>query len=152
MTEIKSQKKSKTKNKPENYSLSLTLNRKVLLGFVGAAAVLAIGATVLVQVVPTKLEGAYAQCAKASLAFSNHSALDEDGKGWFLDGLGDESSGLWASDLSCAITNVGVPESVISRKNSTTALKGKQEATYDGITVRWSYHPSNGLDLSFEIE
>lgn len=151
MTEGKS-KKSTKRVKSGNESVSFSVNRKVAYIATGVVGVVAIGATVFVLAVPTKLEAAYAQCAKASPAFSTHSALDQDGKGWFLDGSGDESSGLWASDLSCAITNVGVPESVISRMNSTTALMGQQEATFDGITVRWSYHPSNGLDMSFEMD
>jgi hypothetical protein len=150
--ENKSRKKSKTENKRANSSFSLTLNRKVLLGFVGVAAVLAIGVTVLVLVVPTKLEAAYSQCAKSAPDFATHSALDEDGNGWFLDGKGEDSPGLGMPDLACAIQNVAVPDSVVSRMQSTTALMGQQEATFDGITVRWSYHPSNGLDMSFEMD
>ena len=152
MTDNKSQKKIKTKEKAANSSVSLTLNRKVLLGFLGITAVLAIGVTVLVLVVPTKLEAAYSQCAKAAPDFATHSALDEDGNGWFLDGKGEESPGLGMPDLACAIQNVAVPDSVVSRMQSTTALMGQQEATFDGITVRWSYHPSNGLDMSFEMD
>jgi len=151
MTESKS-KRSTKRVKSANESVSFSINRKVAMIASGVVGVVAIGATVFVIAVPTKLEAAYGQCAKASPAFSTHSALDEDGKGWFLDGSGDESSGLWASDLSCAITNVGVPDSVISRMNSTTALMGQQEATFDGITVRWTYHPNNGLDMSFEMD
>jgi hypothetical protein len=152
VSENKSRKKSKTENKRANSSFSLTLNRKVVLGFVGVSAVLAIGVTVLLLVVPTKLEAAYSQCVKASPDFATHSALDEDGKGWFLDGKGEESPGLGIPDLACAIQNVVVPESVVSRMQSTTALMGQQEASFDGITVRWTYHPSNGLDMSFEID
>jgi len=146
-------KKSSKKAKSATESVSFSINRKVVIGVFGVmAAAAAIGAAVFAIAAPTKLEVAYSQCAKAAPDFASHSALDEDGKGWFLDGKGEESPGLGMPDLACAIQNVAVPDSVVSRMESTTALMGQQEATFDGITVRWSYHPSNGLDLSFEIE
>jgi hypothetical protein len=112
----------------------------------------AIVIAVLVVVIPTKLESAHAECVDANPRFADYSSLDDDGKGLFLDGAGDKSVGLVVSDLACVITKVGVPESVMSRMDTTTALMGQQEATFDGITVRWSYHPSNGLDMSFEMD
>jgi len=145
-------KKSTKKGKSANESLSFTLNKKVVTGVVGAVAAVALGYTVLVVAVPTKLESSHAKCVEENPRFADYSALDEDGRGLFLDGAGDESVGLVISDLSCAIMSVGVPDSVVSRMDSTTSLMGQQEATFDGITVRWSYHPNNGLDLSFEID
>jgi hypothetical protein len=145
-------KKSTKKNKSSNESVSFSINRKVIVGAVGVISAVAIGAAVLVFAVPTKLESAHAKCVEENPRFADYSALDDDGRGLFLDGAGDESLGLVISDLSCAITSVGVPDSVVSRMDSTTSLMGQQEATFDGITVRWSYHPNNGLDLSFEID
>ena len=145
-------KKSKTKSESENYSFSFSLSRKLLFSILGLVSILAIGATAIFLALPTKLESAHSQCVDSNPRFADYSALDEDGKGLFIDGAGDKSVGLVASDLACVITNVGVPESVISRMNTTTALMGQQEATFDGITVRWSYHPSNGLDMSFEMD
>ena len=145
-------KKITKKSKSATESVSFSINRKVVIGVFGVMAAAAIGAAVFAIAAPTKLEAAYSQCAKAAPDFATHSALDEDGKGWFLDGKGEESPGLGMPDLACAIQNVAVPDSVVSRMQTTTALMGQQEATFDGITVRWSYHPSNGLDMSFEIE
>jgi hypothetical protein len=147
-----SDKRSTAKDKSSNGSISFSLNRKVLFGVLGAASVLAIGITVFALGVPTKLESAHVQCVGENPRFAKYSALDDDGKGLFVDGAGDKSVGLIASDLACVITTVGVPDSVISRMNTTTALMGQQEATFDGITVRWSYHPNNGLDMSFEMD
>lgn len=147
-----SSKKKPKKGKAGSESLSFSINRKVIIGAVGVLAAVAVTATVLVLVVPTKLETAHAQCVSENPRFADYSALDDDGKGLFLDGAGDKSVGLVISDLACAIKGVGVPDSVISRMDSTTSLMGQQESTFDGITVRWSYHPSNGLDLSFEID
>jgi hypothetical protein len=145
-------KKSTKKSKSTNESLSFSVNKKVVTGVVGVIGAVAVGLMVLVFAVPTKLESAHAKCVEENPRFGDYSAIDEDGRGLFLDGAGDESAGLQMSDLSCAITSVGVPDSVISRMQSTTSLMGQQEGTFDGITVRWSYHPNNGLDLSFEID
>ena len=151
MSENKTKKTTK-KAKAANESLSFTINKKVVTIVAGVITAVAVGFTVLVVAVPTKLESSYAKCVEENPRFADHSSLDEDGRGLFLDGAGDESAGLVISDLSCAIMSVGVPDSVISRMDSTTSLMGQQEATFDGITVRWSYHPNNGLDLSFEID
>lgn len=140
------------KKQTKSDSVSFSLNRKVLLILAGTVAVIAVGATALFVLVPTKLESAHALCVEANPRFADFSALDGDGKGLFVDGAGDESLGLIVSDLSCIISNVGVPDSIVSRMNTTTALMGQQEATFDGITVRWTYHPNNGLDMSFEID
>jgi ABC-type dipeptide/oligopeptide/nickel transport system ATPase component len=145
-------KKSTKKSKSATDSVSFSINRKIVFGVVGVIGAVAVGATVLAFAVPTKLESAHAQCVNENPRFADYSALDDDGKGLFLDGAGDESLGLVISDLSCAINSVGVPDSVVSRLSTTTALMGQQEATFDGITVRWSYHPNNGLDMSFEID
>ena len=145
-------KKSTKKLKSTSESISFTINKKMVTIVVGAIAAVAVGFTVLVVAVPTKLESSYAKCVEENPRFADYSSLDEDGRGLFLDGAGDESVGLVISDLSCAIMSVGVPDSVISRMDSTTSLMGQQEATFDGITVRWSYHPNNGLDISFEID
>lgn len=144
--------KSAKKTKSSNEVVSLSINKKVIGIVFGVVAAAAIGATVFAITAPTKLEAAYAQCAPASPNFITHSALDEDGKGWFLDGEGEESSGLGVSELACAIQYAAVPDSVISRMDTTTALMGQQEASFDGVTVRWTYHPDNGLDMSFEMD
>lgn len=143
---------SKTKKKSNGSSASFSINRKVLLSALGVITVLGIGAAVFALVVPTKLESTHAQCVGENPRFAEFSALDDDGKGLFVDGAGDKSVGLVISDLACVIKNVEVPDSVISRMDNTTALMGQQEATFDGITLRWSYHPNNGLDMSFEMD
>lgn len=145
--------KKRTRNtKSSNDSFTLTLNKKVVTGVVGVIAAVAIGFTVIEVAVPTKLESAYASCKSELPLFEFYSTLDPDGKALYLDGAGEESKGLQIEELTCAIIEVGVPESVISRMNGTTALMGQQEATFNGITARWFYHPSNGLDISFEID
>lgn len=150
MSESSKARESSDKKDSKNINISFSMKKRhLLIGGIGLAtvAVLTFGFSVLI---PTKLESAYASCKSESRLFEFYSTLDPDGKALYLDGAGEESKGLLTEDLSCAISEVGVPESVISRMNGTTALMGQQEATFNGITARWFYHPSNGLDISFE--
>ena len=45
---------------------------------------------------------------------------------------------------------LGLPNSVTSSMNQTNALQGKQSKTYGIIEVSWSYHPDNGLEVTYE--
>lgn len=42
-----------------------------------------------------------------------------------------------------------VPDSVLSRMDATSSLMGVQEASFGGVTASWTYHPPNGLDVTF---
>jgi hypothetical protein len=44
------------------------------------------------------------------------------------------------------------PDSVFSRMESTNSLQGPQETEFDGLVMRWTYHPDNGLDIIIEDE
>ena len=45
---------------------------------------------------------------------------------------------------------LGLPDSLLSSMNSTTALQGKQSKTYGIIEVTWTYHPDKGLEVIYE--
>lgn len=45
---------------------------------------------------------------------------------------------------------LGLPESLIEKMGQTRALDGRQTETYDKITVSWTYHPDNGLEVMYE--
>lgn len=132
-------------------TISLKLNKKILL-VVGGVLIAGVAAFISINMlIPTPLESAYSTCNDGSDRFTQFASLDEDGRGLFLDGGGDESVALNIDDLSCVITALETPSSVLSRMNSTTSLMGLQEATWEGITASWTYHPSNGLDISYEL-
>lgn len=78
----------------------------------------------------------------------NSPHVDVDEAGLFVDGEGDESAGAGIEDLVCLLVALEVPDSVISRMDSTTSLMGVQEASFRGLDLSWTYHPSNGLDFS----
>lgn len=52
--------------------------------------------------------------------------------------------------LVCVLAAVKTPDAVINRMAHTNALAGQQEASWDGYTAHWTYHPDNGLDLILE--
>lgn len=79
-------------------------------------------------------------------------ALDNDGKGLYLDGMGDESDGLSYEEISCVLFALDVPQSVVSRMDNTNSLMGQQEASWSKIRALWTYHPNSGFDVSLEIE
>ena len=63
-------------------------------------------------------------------------------------------TGYFYDDAFKAIENVnkelGLPDSVIKNMESTRALDGRQTYTSGNITVSWSFHPNNGLEVLFE--
>lgn len=44
-----------------------------------------------------------------------------------------------------------LPDSLLSRMDTTRAIDGTQTATYGDITVTWNYHPDNGLNIIYEL-
>jgi hypothetical protein len=48
---------------------------------------------------------------------------------------------------ACVIEDLGVPESIRAQMDRTTALQGVQEASHDGMSFSWSYHPDNGVNM-----
>ena len=53
------------------------------------------------------------------------------------------------SDLDCALSVLKAPSFVTSQINSTRALDGVQKATWGKISAFWTYHPDNGVNISF---
>ena len=46
----------------------------------------------------------------------------------------------------------GLPDSVYTRMGNTTAMQGVQTATAGNLTVTWSYHPKNGMEIVYSID
>lgn len=53
------------------------------------------------------------------------------------------------SDLVCALGVMKTPSFVTSQINSTRALDGIQKATWGKISAFWTYHPDNGVNITF---
>lgn len=116
-----------------------------LAGLLGAIAL-------LVSSGPTVLEQAYEECVGDDL-FTFGISIDDDGRGMFLDMEGDEDIlGASYSDILCVLEAVDTPSSVLSQMDNTNSLMGIQNASWDGLTASWSYHPDRGLDISLRMD
>lgn len=96
---------------------------------------------------PTVIESALETCDVTPGAYF---ALGDDGTSLSLQTAGAESPGADLADVACVLTEVDVPDSVLTRIDSTRALDGRQEASWDDLDASWGYHPDSGLDLVLE--
>lgn len=124
------------------------LSRRAVLLIVGAA-VLVIVIIATVFVLANRQSPFDAAVEACELESSPHVRVMDDGDTLAVDTEGNDSGGASIADLACVLTELDVPGSVMSRMDSTRALDGTQDDEFDGITVRWSYHPDNGLDAIF---
>jgi hypothetical protein len=53
------------------------------------------------------------------------------------------------TDLLCALGVLKVPSFVQTQIDTTRALDGLQKATWGKISAFWTYHPDNGMNISF---
>lgn len=79
--------------------------------------------------------------------FRQYATIGDDGHSLILDGEGTDSDGLPVRDLALVLTGINTPDSIIAQMENTTAMHGRQTATWDKYTASWTYHPDNGLDI-----
>jgi hypothetical protein len=53
-----------------------------------------------------------------------------------------------AEELTCLLTWFDTPTSVTAQMERTRALDGMQNASWDGYSASWTYHPDAGLDIT----
>lgn len=64
----------------------------------------------------------------------------------------DDYSSTYAYEFISKVNeNLGLPESILERMNHTRALDGTQSQTYGKINVSWTYHPNQGLQVTYEV-
>ena len=68
------------------------------------------------------------------------------------DGYSDYSNDDAVEGVVQTIYALDLPSSLIEELSSTRALDGRLSKTYGNITVSWSYHPDNGLEILFTQE
>lgn len=90
---------------------------------------------------PTAIESARENCMVGDVADGGHTLV--------IDMRGQElgSGSLSATEVGCLLDALGTPAHVTSRMDSTRALDGMQDASWDGLTASWTYHPDDGLDI-----
>lgn len=87
------------------------------------------------------IESARERCMVGEVADGGHTLV--------IDMRGDEygTGSLSSSEVGCLLGALNTPASVTSRMDSTRALDGMQDASWDGLTATWTYHPDDGLDI-----
>lgn len=97
---------------------------------------------------------AFSKCQlyKKNSSIGGVSLLD-NGKTLTFTYAGKYSSYLVAAgsyaDVTCALTVMKAPSFVTSQIDTTRALDGLQKATWGKVSSFWTYHPDNGLNISF---
>ena len=93
----------------------------------------------------TKFSDAYALCGSPEGV-----SVEDGGSTLVIDMAGeDDYYGAGYDSVFCMIHGVSTPSYIVSQMEQTTALAGTQNAEFDGISVSWSYHPNNGLDVVY---
>ena len=79
--------------------------------------------------------------------------LGDDGASLSFDTQGnDDASGDSIEDVACVLFALDMPDSIVTKVDSTRALDGTMTDEWDGITVTWNYHPDSGMNMVLEIE
>lgn len=52
--------------------------------------------------------------------------------------------------ISSVNSALGLPDALFEKMGQTRALDGRQTESYDDLTVSWTYHPDNGLEIMYE--
>lgn len=77
-----------------------------------------------------------------------------DGKSLKIDTNPADEKDYYDSNAAKAIRKInkalGLPDSLYDKMAETRALDGRQTATYEKITVSWTYHPNYGLEIIYE--
>ena len=82
-------------------------------------------------------------------------SITENGDSLFLDGdggSGGERTLLTVDDIFRVLSQLNIPQTIISRMSNTNSLMGVLEDKYEDIKVSWSYSGNNGLDVYFKLE
>jgi len=79
--------------------------------------------------------------------------LGDGGRTLTVDTAGeDDADGTDVVYGLCVLSQLDVPDSVMSRIQQTTSLDGQQSGSWDGLTATWTYHPSRGLDFVITVD
>ncbi len=114
-----------------------------------AVAAIAVIAIALIVFIPSKFERVKSECVHIA------GMVTGSGDYFMLDTLPDlmilpdtEENALKA--IKYANEELGFNGSVYSQMMNTTALMGRQSAENDKYRVSWTYHPDDGLEVTYE--
>ena len=90
----------------------------------------------------TPISDAAAECGVEDVVRDEGDSITLDTKG------ADDFSGHDIADVACVLTELDTPDYVVSRIDSTRALDGTVDASWDGYEAFWNYHPDSGMNLT----
>jgi hypothetical protein len=80
-------------------------------------------------------------------------AIADNGKTLSLDTKGKEDlAGDSLTSVTCVLSELDAPTSVIDHISSTRALDGQQTDTWGAVSARWTYHPDAGLEITLTLK
>ncbi|MGV2384733.1 MAG UNVERIFIED_CONTAM: hypothetical protein LOD86_05625 [Thermobifida fusca] len=92
----------------------------------------------------TRLEAAKRECAPGDPDIR----LGDNGTSMQIYRAGaEERPGASFTQAFCILDELEIPDAVVAHIEGTRALDGRQEATWNGFTASWTYHPDDGLNL-----
>lgn len=105
--------------------------------------------TVIVEKIRPDLEKIY------NSVNSYYCVLSADKKSLSVDTNPLNIDDYYSSIATQAIKDINealdLPDSLWTEMSKTRALDGRQSETFDVITVTWSYHPDNGLEVIYKL-
>lgn len=133
-----------------------TLSRKWLAGGV-AAAVAAIGIIAVTTGGGDGFQSTFDAAAEADVTddLGEYLEVADGGSTLILEGHGEDDG--WEETLAAldvwefVANDLDIPQSVQEQVGHTSSLDGRQEASWDGYTASWKYHPDNGLDMTITL-
>lgn len=99
---------------------------------------------------------AFSSCKLFKKDYRFSSASLEDRGSTLILGAGGKYPSVFNAvaikDLACTLAMTSAPSFVVSQIDSTRALDGMQKAKWGSIEAFWTYHPDDGLDISFNYK
>lgn len=132
------------------------LSKKKLIVIAAAVAVIAIAVALLI---PSKFERVKSECVQIAgrvVGSGNYFMIDtypdeyENMDSAMVALLAPSAQENALEAIQYANDALGFNGSVYSQMMKTTALMGRQSAETDKYKVSWTYHPDNGLEVTYE--
>lgn len=80
--------------------------------------------------------------------------VSKDGKSMRIDTNPADEEGYYSYKAADAIRDIneslGLPDVLYDKMGETRAIDGRQTAAYKNISVSWTYHPDDGLEIIYE--
>lgn len=92
----------------------------------------------------------FSELPQAAIQCEREDDLQDNGMSLTLRTSGKKNyQGVQFKDVMCIADYLDIPDFVVKHIESTRALDGQREDDWANIKARWTYHPDNGLGITF---